>query len=327
MTTTDIKPKIHGWLALFLFLICIGGLASALNPLLTFDIEEYSGIYFIAIIDILFGLALCALAFYAAYSIVMRKPNAVFVAMMYTIIIFASNLIILLIGEFNDSGLGSLRQTIYSLIWGIVWISYLASSEQVEELIPSESRKIYRRDYYIIGIFVLYPMLLLSYVIYNNAIVTNREKQEEQFLSSVILHDNEYTDGRMVFTKPDGYTCTEAEMDGIAYFELDNGLGLTTTIFSYYDTDISVENFNAYMKLFIDEGLNRSNHSTISFNKHKINGHPYYIKTIEYETLVPIYWSFIMMFNVETEKVVVISSYQLDQNDSMKELLKSVKFQ
>lgn len=33
------------------------------------------------------------------------------------------------------------------------------------------------------------------------------DKKEAQFISSVDLAYNEYTDGRIVFTKPDGFIC------------------------------------------------------------------------------------------------------------------------
>lgn len=70
--------RIHGWLSFFLFSIIVGGLISAIYPIITFDIEEYWGSYVLGMTDIVSGIMLFALAIYTLMAFCKRKPNAVF---------------------------------------------------------------------------------------------------------------------------------------------------------------------------------------------------------------------------------------------------------
>ena len=55
-------------------------------------------------IDILFSLGLVALAGYTIYAFLYIRPNAVFLGKLYVIIIFISNMLVLLSGEMPDTG-------------------------------------------------------------------------------------------------------------------------------------------------------------------------------------------------------------------------------
>jgi len=70
--------RIHGWLSFFLFSIIVGGLVSAIYPIITFNIEDYSGSYVLGMTDIASGVILFALAIYTLVAFCKRKPNAVF---------------------------------------------------------------------------------------------------------------------------------------------------------------------------------------------------------------------------------------------------------
>lgn len=48
------------------------------------------------------------------------------------------------------------------VIWSVVWFSFLCSSSQVEERIPTEIRKIMVRDWVLLGITVV--TFLTSYI-------------------------------------------------------------------------------------------------------------------------------------------------------------------
>lgn len=54
-------------------------------------------------IDILFSLGLVALAGYTIYAFLYIRPNAVFLGKLYVIIIFISNMLVLLSGEMPDT--------------------------------------------------------------------------------------------------------------------------------------------------------------------------------------------------------------------------------
>ena len=91
------------------------------------------------------------MALYTILAFLNKRSNAVFLGKSYLIIIFLSNLLLLLGGDYGDYGWGSLPQILKALIFGIVWFVYLCLSEQVSDLFPKEERKILSRDKYIVG--------------------------------------------------------------------------------------------------------------------------------------------------------------------------------
>ena len=66
------------------------------------------------------------------------SPNTVsrFEGKLYVIIIFISNMLVLLSGEMPDTGWDSLPQVVKALVLSFIWFSYLCVSRQVENLFP-----------------------------------------------------------------------------------------------------------------------------------------------------------------------------------------------
>ena len=111
----DPNQSIQGWLTFFLFSIGLGGIISAIFPIATYNVAEYDGSHFLALTDVALGIMLFALACYTIYSFAKRKPNAVFLGKMYVITVFATNVLSLIGGEFEETGLGSMAQVIRGL--------------------------------------------------------------------------------------------------------------------------------------------------------------------------------------------------------------------
>lgn len=279
----DYDIKIHGWLTFFLFSIAVGGLFSAVYPILTYNVTEYDGSHFLAICDVALGIMLFTLACYVIYSFCKRKSNAVFLAKMYVVVIFTSNTLPLFGGGYEDTGLGSLPQIIRSLVWGIIWFLYLSFSEQVQDVIPKSYRKTFSRDYYFMVAFIIIPILCMAIGI--GDIFSQRKEQEKEFISTTELNYNEYTDGRIIFTKPDGFTCEKQELEDpkITLFDLESEYGYIRIV-SDYDTDISVKNFNSYWEEWEDDELKNIAYKEILNEKREINGNHYFIKSVLYET-------------------------------------------
>jgi len=323
----DPNQSIQGWLTFFLFSIGLGGIISAIFPIATYDVTEYDGSHFLALTDVALGIMLLALACYTIYSFAKRKPNAVFLGKMYVITVFATNVLSLIGGEFEETGLGSMAQVIRGLIWGVIWFLYLTFSNQVQEIIPKSYRKVLNRDYYIIAAFVFIPLLFMGLGV--GEIAKNSYKSESEFIASSKLEYNEYTDGRIIFTKPLGYTCEKNEIEDpkITLYNLEFEDQATITICSDYDSDVSTSNFTSYWKNWEDESLEDIRYREIVNEKRSINGNPYFIKTVEYQTEVPIYWDYVLLFNTKTDKVCVISYYRVKQSEScLNELLSSIRF-
>lgn len=323
----DPNQNIEGWLVFFLFSIGLGGLLSALIPIFTYNVSEYDGSHLLALTDVMLGVMLLALSCYTIFSFTKRKPNAVFLGKMYVITVFVTNVISLLGGEFEATGLGSLAQIIRGLIWGIIWYLYLTFSTQVNEIIPKSYRKVLNRDYYIIAAFVIVPLLFLGLGI--GELTRNNQNREAEFIASSNLAYNEYTDGRVIFTKPFGYTCEKHEIEDprITIFNLVYNDEATITICSDYDSDITTSNFNSYWENWNDESLDGIKYQEVANEKKDVNGNPYYIRSVKYHTENPIRWHFVQLFNTKTGKVCIISYYHVEGHEScLDELLASIKF-
>ena len=163
------KREISGWLAFFLFVgVGLGALLSVIFAIQDFSIYNYDiGLsYEMAILIaittegfLLLGIVI--LAIYTITSFYNYKPNAVALAKAYVIIIFTTNLISLIIGECEDV------KSIRGMIWGAIWFVYLVVSDQVNEIFPIRSRKIYKRDkYLIIGIIGPYAIAMIVIYLY-----------------------------------------------------------------------------------------------------------------------------------------------------------------
>lgn len=156
---------IHGWLIFFCLTIFLGGLFSAIYPLVTFDINDYCGSYVLGMADVILGLMLFVLAIFTIVALYRRDTDAIFLAKTYIIACFAGNFIGFISGDYEPSGIGSMSQIGRRLVWGAIWFLYLLNSSQVEEVIPSEYRKTKSRDWYILGGLMLPPLFFLVWFV------------------------------------------------------------------------------------------------------------------------------------------------------------------
>ena len=169
---TDKKPDNYfsreikrGWLNLFFLVIGVWGL---LTPFVGFtsvslsDFELEWGYWHTVTGPVCGGImliGLAALAFYTIWSFRLIKPNAVFLGKTYLILLFITNLIILMFIEDEQT-----RQDIFyilpnSLFWVVVWYLYLLFSKQIKALFPKQERKIFKRDKIFLSVMVS-PLLI-----------------------------------------------------------------------------------------------------------------------------------------------------------------------
>ena len=165
---TPKQKYVRGWLSFFLFVVGFGSLFSLIMSIVGFSSVDNVGFItcLFSGIDILFSLGLVALAGYTIYAFLYIRPNAVFLGKLYVIIIFISNMLVLLSGEMPDTGWDSLPQVVKALVWSFIWFSYLCVSRQVENLFPKEERMVFKRDkYFAVSLLVIPALLLLIYFI------------------------------------------------------------------------------------------------------------------------------------------------------------------
>lgn len=323
------NTKIQGWLSFFCFIIALGGLISAIYPIVTFDLCDYSGSYVLGMVDVIPGILLFVLAIMTIVALYRRDTDAIFLAKTYVIACFASNFLVILSGDYEANGIGGLPQIIRSLIWCGIWFIYLHKSNQVRKVIPSGYRKTKKRDWYLLGSFIFLPLLFLACGLHDVNIIAKKESAE--FLSQISLKLGEYTDGRVIFTKPTDFTCNDTivdiEEEQLKLFSLEDEIGTSVTLYSDYDNDQSNANVNYYWQNWEDEEAKSYPSSVTLAEKRTVNGLPYFYKVTKYDINGRIvYWRFVMIFDSSSAKVCVISSYDTGNDSYLHEILKSIRF-
>ena len=325
------NTNIHGWLSFFLFAIAVGGIISAVYPIATFNAADYAGNMWLGAIDILLGIGMLAIAIYTLYAFSQRKSNAVFYGRLYVVLVFVTN-IILLIGN-PATGFGGVKQTFKGIIWGIIWFLYLLYSEQVQEVIPKSFRKVNKFDWGVLASIIIVPFLCYAIGMSNlNAEVENRESLEAE-IREVPLADNERTDGRVIFTIPEGFNCESEEVEAmpgskLTVYNLSNDAIGSCTMCSDYDTDTSTKNFDEYWNNWESEDDKKLPKTNVDRGSRTINGHNCMYRIIRYNVDgVYVFWRFFILFDESSGKCCVASFY--DRNESISyvdEILESVRF-
>ena len=331
------NKSVKGWLSFFLLTICVGFSISAIIGFKDFSLSDYEGFgntskYIAAFYDLFFYVFMVILGTYTIISFVKIKPNAVFLGKSYLIVLFVSNLILLLVGEYENSYMGGSLQIGESLISGGIWFSYLCLSEQVKDLFPVKKRVIYKRDKLLLAsiIVVIASSLLFGFT----KAIFDSLSEEETYKTEFVLSENEYSDGRIAFTKPNAFEITESVSQEITFFNLEEvENAISATIVSDYDADDSENNFNDYLDGWTDESLKDFRSTIVDSKKTVLSKNSLYSKTIQYQLEeIILNWTFLMVFDVETKKVCVISYYYIDGDSNKKsnryldEIVSSIRF-
>lgn len=146
MAKEDAKG-IGGWLWVFLFtlvasailnfIVGIADISTVLKSQETTQIYNYG----LAFLDFLYFSGLIGFALYAYYSFVKLKSNAVSLGKMFLILIFLSNILVLVFSKVTGEPLAS-----RSLFYSVIWFLYLTYSKRVENTFPVQNRETYPMD-------------------------------------------------------------------------------------------------------------------------------------------------------------------------------------
>lgn len=334
MNTQNLSPltpqkdrQIHGWLSFFLFVVGLGAAITVVVSIADFSLDAYDtggGVflaYFIALVDIAYTLGIGGLAIYTILAFLNKRSNAVFLGKSYLIVIFLSNVLLLLGGDYDDYGLGSFPQIMKALIWGVIWFVYLCLSGQVSDLFPKEERKILSRDKYIVGSLVLTPVILWGVLLL--AYLGN-----VQTPMNVSLGHGEYSDGTVVFHAPENALCEKTDTLGSVYHSFAIGDSIWGTVMGVYDTNTSEEYFKECVDSWRDTELDGYDFSVIDIHKEVINASIMRMQSVKYETRPSLIWQFSILFSPETGKACIVSLYSTTEEieNIMNVLISSVRF-
>lgn len=334
MNTQNLTPlipqkdrQIHGWLSFFLFVVGLGAAITVVVSIADFSLDAYATgggfflAYFIALVDIAYTLGIGGLAIYTILAFLNKRSNAVFLGKSYLIVIFLSNVLLLLGGDYDDYGLGSFPQIMKALIWGVIWFVYLCLSGQVSDLFPKEERKILSRDKYIVGSLVLTPVILWGILLL--AYLGN-----VQTPMNVSLEHGEYSDGTAVFHAPENALCEKTDTLGSVYHSFAIGDSIWGTVMGVYDTNTSEEYFKECVDSWRDTELDGYDFSVIDIHKEVINAGIMRMQSVKYETRPSLIWQFSILFSPETGKACIVSLYSTTEEieNIMNVLISSVRF-
>ena len=194
---TDLPKKKFGfWLKLFLFGICAGGIVYMLVPLVVPSNSEV-----VTVGRIVLGIMRCILAFYTLQAFRKRKPDAVFLAKMCLIIPCLFDIILWVTGESGTAGMEGLQEVVKGTVVYIIWFVYLCVSKRVEAVIPSNYRKMLKRDYIISAAFAIFAVYFFA------ASQIETEVTTYQVVNEVLEHKGEPVtySGEMRDSLPNGY--------------------------------------------------------------------------------------------------------------------------
>ncbi len=305
--------SISGWLSFFLFAVGLGGLVSAVYPIATFDVAEYDGSYLLASCDVFLGFMCLFIGIYTIYSFVQRKPNAVFVAKIYVVLIFVMNLVNLVMGGLESgNGIGSANQVVKGVIWGVIWYLYLIKSKKVAEVIPHDFRCRQSLDYYIIGALVILPVIILTVALHNA--LGNNESRRAEMIENVVLAPGEHTDGVAVFRVPDYFSCEWEDVEPapgnkIRVYTIE-APGIIANICSDFDGDTSDKNFMEYVDGWRNDEFAGDSSELVFDEKGEINGNQYrYMVTRFYDEEGEVAWRYILVYDKDDDKLTLVSAY------------------
>ena len=253
-----------------------------------------------------------------------RTTNAVFLGKTYAVLCFILNIVLSIVGDFEDYAIGSSSHSLSASMWSVVWYIYFSKSSQVKRLIPVLYRKPFKCDNYIIAFILSIYSLGIGLGIITQQYFT--DLHEKNIVSKLHLGKNDYTDGVIVFTAPEGFTCHKYENEGITSHILEKGDSIHITITGGYDTQNTNSNFEYYWNNWKDSEMNNHTNVILENSKYTIHDNYCHFRSIRYEADTPIVWSFALLFNEYSGKVCVCSIWSFEgMSNNINEILNSIK--
>lgn len=319
--------SIHGWLKFFLIVpVGIGSVFTLISNFVTFDSDDN---FWIALSDPLLSAVYLAAGICTLAAFHKRDTDAVFLAKTFVVLCFVTNLLALLAIDGGETSTTAVTDTISSIIWSCIWFIYLFKSEQVKRIIPKGYRKTKTRDWLIISAAVLLPLICIGLGISTEQ--KAHTESEAAALSNLSLSENQFTDGRIILTVPDGVDCEESydEEIGTTFFSIsDPETGAGATVVSDYDNDISKKSFNKYWLTSQPGDLNELEHYTVKDDKYSHGDVTVFYKVTRINADLPLDWKFALLFDHNTGKACIVSGYSIAHNDDspVEYIINNLKF-
>lgn len=316
---------IRGWL--LFFLIFPVGLTSVINFFYTIDktnFAQYGDNWWIPGVDIAYSTFLMIVGIFTVISFFRKKPDAVFLARSFIILHFIPTIGSLIITYGNTTSDGVIRM-LKSLVWCFVWFLFTFGSGRIEEIFPKEYRKTFIHDYILIGAAILVPVIMFCIGIAS----AKSTELESQDVAQMVLDSNQYTDGRIVLTIPDGSNCEERLIgeDSKLYTIIDSVTGSKTQIMSDYDIELSEAQVSILWQFWKPKDLDNYHYEVVTEDRKDVDGKTFYSKKIRVGLEKPFDWEFTLVSDSKTGNTCLLSCFSLPQVKSPTEfIIKNLRF-
>jgi len=328
--------KSNGWLTFFLIVLGLGGLRSLLE-MFTLNIIDYSSNFgewhalFGLISDVILMSGFSFIAFYTIWSFRRNKPNAVPLAKVFLSVALISNIVALIINYPTIQNTNGIYYFLIPIAVQLSWYAYFSYSSKIKALFPIEERKLYQLDKWIAyGFWVPSALWLLSLFF-----VPSYPEQENIdntfypiFFNEEDVAEWEYTDGRVVFSAPEGILFEKIKENDDVYFAKSSEIdGLWLVISSWISDDFSNHFFQELHKEFKLDDYADLNFSVIKDKTYTSYGKLVQLKVIEYHTEQPFFWTFVMISHENSHKSAIINCYSYEPISFLDELINSFRFE
>lgn len=304
---------IHGWLKFFL--IVFVGIGSVASVVLNFATFESGDNFWMSSSDVVFSLVYLATGISTIVAFHKRDTDAVFLAKTFVVLYFASNLLGLFTMDGENNSTKVVTSMIRSIIWCCIWFIFLCNSNQVERLIPVTYRKTKTRDWIIIATVILLPLACIGLGIASEK--KSRTEVETAALTNLTPSPNQYSDGRIVITLPNGVDCKESIAENTKVFSIsDPKTGAEVTVVSDYNNEITKQNFNQYWHSWKSDELNGLEYDVVKDDKQSNDNITVFYKLIRIKLDDPVDWEFALVFDHQSGKFCLVSGYSNSNGNS-----------
>lgn len=312
--------KIRGWLTFFLIVLGVGAISSVITTFATLKIEDYSNNIWYVLVDVFFVIAMLCIAFYTITAFRQRRANAMFWAYVYFIFIILSNIVTVVF----DHNIKTESLAIRGIFGSIIWILYLSFSKQVKRRFPKSFCKVSKVDRSLLIAFIVVPIVLF---VVGTVKLFDVSKESEIPIDATELSENQRTDGRVVFTIPQGFTCSRSEVDGIMVYTLEDENGSNCTICSDYEFNPSWSTFDAYWETCKGADVQTMSMTNVDKSEKKLGNTTCFYRTVVVDyNGIDVYWRFYLIFHDLSNKVCLLSCYDAGDSSYVNEILESIRF-
>lgn len=207
--------------------------------------------------------------------------------------------------------------------------------QQEKEVVAPFNKKVPRKVWLIAAVVVGLMVLLAVIFGVRDCSNSKRIQTEESIMLTTKLAENESTDGRIIFTVPEGYNCEKVNVpiEGGQFVTIHNlnneETGNYGTIGSDYEMDWSQEAFDNYAADWEDDKASLFTSQIEDSGTTLINGHEciYKVTSYDLDEAGKAYWRFYLLHDKETNKMALLSFYDSGEGSSyIQSLLESIRF-